>query len=75
MKNVTVTLPEEVARWARVQAAQREKSVSRYLADLLQEQMEEETAYEAAMVGYLKREPVRLSSGGPYPSRDELHDR
>jgi hypothetical protein len=37
MKNVTVTLPEELATRARVAAARENKSLSRYIADLLAE--------------------------------------
>jgi hypothetical protein len=32
---MTVTLEKEVARWARVEAARNDTSVSRFLADLL----------------------------------------
>jgi hypothetical protein len=35
MKNVTITLPDELARRARVEAAKAGKSLSRYIADLL----------------------------------------
>ena len=35
MKNVTVTLPEDLARRARVAAARENKSLSRFIADLL----------------------------------------
>jgi hypothetical protein len=37
MKNVTVTLPEELATRARVAAARQNKSLSRFIADLLTE--------------------------------------
>lgn len=37
MKNVTITLPENVAAWARVEAAKAGKSLSRFIADLLAE--------------------------------------
>lgn len=37
MKNVTVTLPEDLAIRARVAAARENKSLSRYIADLLAE--------------------------------------
>src|SRR5262245_34870124 len=35
MKNVTITLDEEVAAWARVEAAKAGKSLSRYISDRL----------------------------------------
>jgi plasmid stability protein len=75
VKNVTVTLDEEVARWARILAAREEKSVSRMLGDVLREKMLEERGYDAAMKAYLSRKAMPLKRSGGYPSRDELHDR
>lgn len=37
LRNVTVTLEEDVARWARIEAARRDTSVSRLLGELLKE--------------------------------------
>jgi hypothetical protein len=74
LRNVTVTLEEDVARWARVYAAQRDLSLSRVLADMLKERMAEEDKYEKAMRRALARKPF-LKSDGRYPSREELHDR
>jgi predicted transcriptional regulator len=74
-RNVTVSLDEETARWARVEAARRDTSVSSLLGDLLREEMERERSYEAAMRRWLAG-PVRpLKRGGRYPSREELHER
>jgi hypothetical protein len=39
LRNVTVTLEEDVARWARIEAARRDTSVSRLLGELLKEKM------------------------------------
>lgn len=39
LRNVTVTLEEEVAKWARIEAARRDTSVSRLLGELLKERM------------------------------------
>lgn len=76
MKNVTVTLDEEVARWARVRAAEQDISLSRMLGDLLREQMARDVRYDTAMTQYFVREPRPIStSGTAYPSRDALHDR
>ncbi len=76
MKNVTVTLDEETARWARMEAARREVSVSRLIRNLLQENMRQNRTYEMAMRDYLARAPYLANeTGAPYPSRDEIHDR
>lgn len=39
LRNVTVTLEEDVAQWARIEAARRDTSVSRLLGTLLKERM------------------------------------
>ena len=76
MKNVTITLDEDTAKWTRLAAAAREMSVSRYVGEVLRERMDAARDYEAAMGRYLSRQPFRLR-GAPerYPRRDELHDR
>jgi hypothetical protein len=76
MKNVTVTLDEEVAQWARVWAARHNTSVSKLLGELLAERMREESGYEAAMKQFLSRRPRRLKDPDEaYPDRDALHER
>lgn len=75
-RNVTVTLDEETARWARVEAARRDTSVSGFLGDLLRERMTAESAYESAMARYLAQDArVHRRPGQPLPPRTELHDR
>jgi hypothetical protein len=75
MKNVTVTLDEETARWARIEAAHRDMSVSRLIRELLHEHMRAQTTYEEARHRYLTRGPSALKHAGSYPAREELHDR
>jgi len=74
-RNLTITVDEAVARWARVRAAEKDISVSRLVGEMLKEKMQEERAYEAAMRLYLSRKPVMLKQRTGYPNRDELHDR
>lgn len=74
MKNVTITLEEEVARWAKVFAAKRNTSVSKLLGEILKEKMAQEDEYEAAMNRYLSRR-YTIRSKGPYAKREELYDR
>jgi hypothetical protein len=76
MKNVTITLDEETAAWARVYAAKRNTSVSRLMGEILRERMSESHEYDQAMRRFLGKEPVRLkSSGQRYASREAAHDR
>jgi hypothetical protein len=76
MKNLTITLDEETAARARVQAAERNMSLSRYIGEVLREQMRNSDDYEAAMRAWLAAKPFPLK--GPaqrYPKREELYDR
>jgi hypothetical protein len=76
VRNVTITLEEEVALWARVRAAERNTSVSKLVGELLRRHMKDEKAYDAAMKRYLARKPRRLKPRGKrYPGRKELHER
>jgi hypothetical protein len=74
LRNVTVTLEEDVARWARVEAARQDTSVSRLLGDLLKERMTARDDYDRAMRRALGRKPF-LHSTGRYLTREEAHDR
>lgn len=75
-RNVTITLDEETARWARIEAARRDTSMSRLVAEILRERMTRESEYLAAKERYSAQEPrVHRPSGQRYPTRDELHDR
>jgi len=76
MKNITITLDEEVARWARLRAAESETSVSRFVGEMLREKMRERPAYQAAMQQYLAQSPAKLKGRREhYPRRQELHER
>jgi len=76
MKNVTITLDEETAAWARVYAATHNMSVSRLVGEMLQQRMGELHEYDRAMRAYLAKPPLKLRrTGKPYPKRDELYDR
>jgi hypothetical protein len=76
LRNVTITLDEEVARWARLEAAREATSVSNLIARMLRERMLGADDYEAARRRYFSQEArVHSKTGQPYPSRDELHER
>lgn len=76
MKNITVTLDEKTAAWARLYAAKRNMSLSRFLGELLHKTMRESQEYESAMQRYLERKPWRLKSADAgYPSREEVNER
>ncbi len=76
MKNITIALPDDLARWHSVKAAEEDRSVSRWLAELLDGMRRDEDGYEVAMRSYLEIKPRKLDwPGGRRPTRDELHDR
>jgi hypothetical protein len=76
VKNITITLDEKTAAWARSHAADRDMSLSRFVGELLERTMRESREYRRAMHTYLSRQPRRLKkSSARYPRREELHDR
>ena len=73
---MTITLDEEVARWARIRAAEKDTSVSRLVGEMLREKMRGEDAYQSAMQKYLSQRPKKLKKPGTrYPRREDLHER
>lgn len=58
MKNVTVTMEDGVADWARMEAARRNTSVSRLVGEMLAEKMRHDGRYERAMQEALKFESI-----------------
>ena len=74
MPNLTITADDEVLRWARIRAAERNTSVARLVGEMLREQMRADAGYQAAHQRFLATRPRKLSRGA-YPARDELHER
>ena len=74
MKNVTVTMEDSVAEWARMEAARRNTSVSRLIGEMLAEKMRHDDAYERAMREALEFKSIG-SSDGRYLTRGEIYDR
>ena len=76
MRNVTITLDDETARWARIEAARQDTSVSKLVGAMLRSHMHERDEYERAKRSYLSRGPVTMSSPGDrYPTREEIYER
>ncbi len=75
MKNVTVTMEDAVADWARMEAARRNTSVSRLVGELLAEKMRRDDAYERAYQEWLNDKRTWCSDGTPYLTRDEIYTR
>ena len=76
MKKITIALPEDLLRWLRARAAEDDRSVSRWLAELLEGMRVHEDGYDVAMRSYLETKRRKLDwPGGRRPTREELHDR
>lgn len=74
LKNLTITVEEETARWVRIEAAKQETSVSRLVGRILEERRSNGDEYQKAMRRALSRKPY-LKSGARYPTREEIHER
>lgn len=77
-RNITLSLPEDLLKQARVIAAKRDTSVSRLVADTLREIVERESGYEEARREYMAIVDQGFDLGGKGKvryTRDELHDR
>lgn len=76
MKNVTITMEEEVARWAKVEAAKTDTSVSRMLGEILKKQMDADQRVQQAQSRFFSRSPRPLKQqNAAYPDRGSLYDR
>ena len=74
--NVTLKLDAELLKHARVLAAEQGSSISRMLADKLEELVRERAGYDRARKRALARLRVGMDLGWTRPaSRDELHER
>jgi plasmid stability protein len=76
MKNITVTVPDDVYRRARVHAAEKGRSVSSLVAEVLSSlaDNEDEFARLEALQKRVMAEIVNFDASDRL-SRDELHDR
>ncbi|HEY8249947.1 MAG TPA: CopG family transcriptional regulator [Burkholderiales bacterium] len=76
MKNVTITLDQDTTARARVKAAERNMSLSRYIGEVLRKELRHGDEYEAAYRAWRKSKPFPLKGPPePYPKRDEIYDR
>ncbi|HEX4541800.1 MAG TPA: DUF6364 family protein [Candidatus Acidoferrum sp.] len=74
--NVTLKLDAKILKEARVLAAEQGSSISRLLADKLEELVRERKGYERARKRALARLRSGMDLGWTRPgSRDELHER
>lgn len=76
MRNITITVDEQVARWVRIEAAKRDTSISRLVGQMLRDHMQSSESYETARQQFFEIEPRPMRrSGTRLPAREDLHDR
>jgi hypothetical protein len=78
MKNITITLDDETAEWAKDQAAQDGMSLSRFVGQVLRRQLPQAQEYERAMNRWLARRATDkplTAPGEKLPTREEIYDR
>ena len=76
MKNITISMPDDLARKVRVMAAEADTSMSQFLCRLVEERAVAEADYRAAMERYLGRGSRTLRDPSrPLPDREERNDR
>ena len=76
-RNITLSMPEELVRRAKILAAQRDTSVSGLVARLLEQLVGDVRDYDdvAAQERRLMQEGIGLRVGEITWSRDEVHER
>lgn len=74
LKNVTITVTEEAASWARKKAAEENTSVSKLVGRMLENQMRMGDEYKRAHRRWKKIRPLPLDATQRL-SRDEAHER
>jgi len=72
---MTITVTEEVARWARKQAAEENTSVSKLVGRLLEARMRQSDEYWKAYERWKKVKPLPGFDASKRSRREDLYDR
>lgn len=76
LKNITITVTEEAAKWARRKAAEENTSVSKLVGALLVQQMQAHgEEYWKAYEQWKKIKPVKGFDASKHLSREQAHER
>jgi len=75
LKNITITVTEEVARWARKAAAEENISVSKLVGKMLEKEMARRDEYWEAYERWKKIKPIKGLDASKRASREEVHER
>lgn len=72
---MTITVEDEVARWARRKAADENTSVSKLVGQMLEREMRLNHDYRRAYERWRQLGPIPGIDAEPKLTRDELHER
>ena len=75
LKNMTITVSEDAARWARRKAAEENTSVSKLVGRMLEDQMRSTDEYWQAYERWKKIGPIKGFDASKRLKRDQLYDR
>lgn len=75
LKNMTITVSEEAARWARKKAAEENTSVSKLVGRMLEDQMRQSDEYWAAYEKFKRIKPIPGIDAAHRLTREEANAR
>ena len=75
LKNVTITVDENVARWARRKAAEENTSVSKLVGRMLEREMRVNDGYWRAFEHWKQLSRIPGQDAEPRLTREQLHER
>ena len=75
LKNVTITLTEEVAKWARTKAAEQNTSVSKLVGRMLEEKMRQTDEYWTAYEQLKRIKPIPGFDASKRMTREQANER
>jgi hypothetical protein len=68
---LAIALDERVAAWARARAAERGATLSRFVTDIIKDELRRSQAYQKAMRAALAEKPLGFKK--PFLKREELY--
>lgn len=75
LRNITITVEEDVARWARRKAAEENTSVSKLVGRMLEKEMRLNDDYWRAFERWKQLAPIAGIDAEPKLTREALHER
>jgi hypothetical protein len=75
LRNITITVSEEAARWARRKAADEDTSVSKLVGRMIEDQMRRTNAYWLAFEKWKKIKPIPGIDAAHRMTREEANER